>query len=146
MDSTILSLLSAFLLSILGLFAFIWSLRKGLLIENPAGASVIFARVEIGRIDAPSLDAITEHAMQAAAQTDRALKSTERAEINDRIDADRSSAFPVFMFIAFACFWLLVGSAAGGMPPSSCMSLTGWCSLMAHLWASSSGYSVRSGF
>ena len=115
MDSTILSLLGAFLLSILGLFAFIWSLRKGLLIENPAGASVIFARGEIGRIDDPSLDATTEHAMQAAAQTDRALESTERAEINDRIDADRSSAFPVFMFIAFACFWLLVGSAAGGI-------------------------------
>ena len=99
MDSTILSLLSAFLLSILGLFAFIWSLRKGLLIENPAGALV----------------ATAEHAMQAAAQTDRALESTERAEINDRIDADRSSAFPVFMFIVFACFWLLVGSAAGGI-------------------------------
>ena len=115
MDSTILSLLGAFLLSILGLFAFIWSLRKGLLIENPAGASVIFARGEIGRIDDPSLDATTEHAMQAAVQTDRALESTERAEINDRIDADRSSAFPVFMFIAFACFWLLVGSAAGGI-------------------------------
>ena len=34
MDSALLSLLGAFLLSMLGLFAFIWSLRKGLLVEN----------------------------------------------------------------------------------------------------------------
>ena len=40
MDSAILSLLGAFVLSIIGLFAFIWSLRQGLLIENPRAASV----------------------------------------------------------------------------------------------------------
>ncbi len=115
MDSTILSLLGAFLLSIMGLFAFIWSLRKGFLVENPAGASVIFARGEIGRIDDPSLDAHTETAMQAAAVPDAALEATAQAEIDDRTEADQSSAFPVFMFIAFACFWLLVGSAAGSI-------------------------------
>ena len=115
MDSTILSLLGAFLLSIMGLFAFIWSLRKGLLVENPAGASVIFARGEIGRIDDPSLDAHTETAMQAAAVPDGALEATAQAEIDDRTEADQSSAFPVFMFIAFACFWLMVGSAAGSI-------------------------------
>ena len=47
MDSAIASLLAAFVLSILGLFAFIWSLRKGLLVENPRAAGVIFARGEI---------------------------------------------------------------------------------------------------
>ena len=115
MDSTILSLLGAFLLSIMGLFAFIWSLRKGLLVENPAGASVIFARGEIGRIDDPSLDTHTETAMQAAAVPEAALEATVQAEIDDRSEADQSSAFPVFMFIAFACFWLMVGSAAGSI-------------------------------
>ena len=44
MDSALLSLLGAFLLSMLGLFAFIWSLRKGLLVENVKAASAIFAR------------------------------------------------------------------------------------------------------
>ena len=34
MDSALLSLLGAFLLSMLGLFAFIWSLRKGLLVAG----------------------------------------------------------------------------------------------------------------
>ena len=51
MDSAILSLLGAFLLSIIGLFVFIWSLRKGLLVENPGAASVIFARGEIDQVD-----------------------------------------------------------------------------------------------
>ena len=41
MDSAILGLLGAFLLSIIGLFVFIWSLRKGLLVENPRAASAI---------------------------------------------------------------------------------------------------------
>ena len=35
------------------------------------------------------------------------------ADLQDRITADRSSAFPVFMFIVFACLWLVVGSMAG---------------------------------
>ena len=67
MDSAILSLLGAFLLSIIGLFVFIWSSRKGLLVENPKAASVIFARGEIGRVDDPALAAAAQDSMQAAA-------------------------------------------------------------------------------
>ena len=55
MDSAILSLLGAFLLSIIGLFVFIWSMRKGLLVENPKAASVIFAKGELGKVDDPAL-------------------------------------------------------------------------------------------
>lgn len=112
MDSAVLSLLAAFLLSILGLFAFIWSLRKGLLVENPAAASVIFARGEVGRVDDPALPAGERHSLQRAADTPAAA-ATDAGELADRVLADRSSAFPVFMFAAFACFWLLLGSAAG---------------------------------
>jgi len=114
MDGALLSLLGAFILSILGLFAFIWSLRKGLLVENPAAAGVIFAHGEIGEIDDPALatGARTE-LQQAASATQGAPRGADGAEAQDRIESDRSSAFPVFMFVAFACLWLLVGSAAG---------------------------------
>lgn len=112
MDSAILSLLGAFLLSILGLFVFIWSLRRGLLVENPAAASVIFARGEIGHTDDPALDAGARHSLQAASHG-AAGEAPDAHELEDRIDADRSSAFPVFMFIAFACMWLVLGSLAG---------------------------------
>lgn len=114
MDSALLSLLGAFLLSIIGLFAFIWSMRKGLLVENPIAASVIFAPGEIGQVDDPALVASAQHSMQIAAREEGDTGSkADPAEIQDRIESDRSSSFPVFMFIAFACFWLLIGSAAG---------------------------------
>jgi cytochrome c oxidase cbb3-type subunit 1 len=111
-DSAVLSLLAAFLLSILGLFTFIWSLRKGLLVENPAAASVIFARGEVGRVDDPALPPQGQQSLQAAAEAEPAT-ATDAGEMQARVLADRSSAFPVFMFAAFACFWLLLGSAAG---------------------------------
>ncbi len=114
MDSALLSLLGAFVLSLIGLFAFIWSLRQGLLVENPKAAAVIFAPGEIGRIDDPSLAPQAQSAMQSAmaARADPVV-AADLTEIDDRVAADRSSAFPVFMFLAFACFWLLVGSLAG---------------------------------
>jgi len=114
MDSAILSLLGAFLLSIIGLFVFIWSLRKGLLVENPRAASAIFARGEIGHIDDPALGHAGQQRFQAAAtEPGDSGHLPDAHEIEDRIAADRSSAFPVFMFIAFACMWLLFGGIAG---------------------------------
>ena len=114
MDSAILSLLGAFLLSIIGLFVFIWSMRSGLLVENPKAASVIFARGEIGKVDDPALGDAARDSMQAAAsQPGRETHPVDPGEMRDRVEADTSTAFPVFMFIAFACAWLLVGSVAG---------------------------------
>ncbi|HNQ04372.1 MAG TPA: cbb3-type cytochrome c oxidase subunit I [Thiobacillaceae bacterium] len=114
MDSAILSLLGAFLLSVIGLFVFIWSLRKGLLVENPRAASVIFARGELGRVDDPALKATAQAAMQAAArEPGDAPHAPDPGEVAQRIAADRSTAVPVFMFIALACLWLLLGSLAG---------------------------------
>ena len=114
MDSAVISLLGAFLLSLLGLFVFIWSLRKGLLKENPRDASVIFASGEVGQVDDPALPRGEQKSMQQAVkkggiETDIA----DPAELQDRITSDRSTAFPVFMFISFACLWLVVGSVAG---------------------------------
>jgi cytochrome c oxidase cbb3-type subunit I len=112
-DSAVLSLLGAFLLSLAGLFAFIWSLRRGLLVENPTAASVIFARGEVGRVDDPALHAHDQGELQRAADHRPTTTAADAADLQDRVLADRSSAFPVFMFAAFACFWLLLGSLAG---------------------------------
>lgn len=112
MDSAVLSLLGAFLLSLIGLFAFIWSLRKGLLVENPTAASVIFAPGEMGKMDDPTMDRKAQEAL-AAMSNKISPNIAAQSEFNAHITADRSSAFPVFMFIAFACLWLLVGSVGG---------------------------------
>jgi len=114
MESAILSLLGAFLLSIMGLFVFIWSLRKGLLVENPKAASAIFVAGEIGHTDDPALGRGDQQRFQtAAAESGDGAHTPDQHEVEDRISADRSSAFPVFMFIAFACMWLLFGGIAG---------------------------------
>jgi cytochrome c oxidase cbb3-type subunit 1 len=113
MDSAVLSLLGAFVLSIIGLFVFIWSMRRGLLIENPKAASVIFAHGEIGKVDDPALDDAAQDLMQTAAEPGANARAADAGELRARVDADTSTAFPVFMFVAFACMWLLVGSAAG---------------------------------
>ena len=114
MDSAILSLLGAFVLSIIGLFVFIWSMRHGLLVENPRAASIIFARGEIGKVDDPALGGAAQSSMQAAAvEPGAAAQAADPDELSDRVGADTSTAFPVFMFVAFACMWLLIGSAAG---------------------------------
>jgi cytochrome c oxidase cbb3-type subunit 1 len=114
MDSAVMSLLGAFVLSIIGLFVFIWSMRQGLLVENPGSASIIFARGEIGKVDDPALDDAAQGLLQAAAAEPGAVvHAADANELRARVDADTSTAFPVFMFITFACMWLLVGSAAG---------------------------------
>ncbi len=116
MDSAILSLLGAFLLSIIGLFVFIWSLRKGLLMENPKAAATIFARGEVGRADDPALGEQAQGRFQqavTAAHGEGEGEAEDPQDIEQRVEADNSTAFPVFMFIAFACMWLLLGSIAG---------------------------------
>lgn len=59
-----LSLLGAFLLSIVGLFAFIWSMRHGLLVENPkryvAALSCVLALAVAPALARPTPDAIFE--------------------------------------------------------------------------------------
>ncbi|HMN56351.1 MAG TPA: cbb3-type cytochrome c oxidase subunit I [Ottowia sp.] len=114
MDSALLSLLAAFLLSLLGLFGFIWSLRKGLLVENVRAASAIFVKGEIGRVDDPALKPAGHASLQAAAvEPGDTVHPPDAEELEERLAADRSSAFPVFMFISFACMWLLFGGIAG---------------------------------
>jgi len=51
---TVSILLSSFILSITGLFVFIWSLRKRLFDASSAAANVIFSPGEIGRGEEPS--------------------------------------------------------------------------------------------
>lgn len=118
MDAAVVSLLSAFVLSLVGLLVFMWSMRKGLFLENPRAAGAIFAPGEMDVADDPALPGAGQHALQQAISA-RAHHGQTQAEpedpqsLQERIEADRSSAFPVFMFIAFACMWLVLGSVAG---------------------------------
>jgi cytochrome c oxidase cbb3-type subunit 1 len=107
-------LLATFLLSIAGLFAFIWSLRKGLFDIESAGARTIFSPGEVGRPEDPSANAEQYGELtQLASQNQESGEAVMPAELAAREAADRSSAFPAFVLIACAVVWLLVASAAG---------------------------------
>lgn len=96
-------LLATFILSVAGLFAFIWSLRRGFFDQESNGAGVIFAPEEIGRFNDPA----------AGSARLSAHDSDQGAELQARAAADRATAVPVFVLFTFAVVWLLVGSAAG---------------------------------
>ncbi|WP_043420928.1 cbb3-type cytochrome c oxidase subunit I [Cupriavidus basilensis] len=98
--STIAILLSAFLLSVVALAAFIWSMQKGFFDTSPAAASVIFDRGEAGQPEDPASDKPHGTAGDATYDTSRDI-------------ADESSAPVVFLFICCAMVWLVVASLAG---------------------------------
>ena len=107
-------LLATFILSIAGLFAFIWSLRKGLFDTESSGARTIFSPGEVGRPEEPAASAAQQRELQqmAAPHAQPGL-AVAPADLDAREAADRSSAFPAFVLIACAVVWLLAGSAAG---------------------------------
>src|SRR5690606_42088903 len=86
-------LLSSFLLAVTALLVFIWSLRKGFSDPDPEAAKVIFEPGEIGQRDLRPLPSKAEDIRWAA---------------------DRSTAAPVRLMLAFAVLWLLFASWAIG--------------------------------
>lgn len=96
--STVVILLSAFVLSVVALLIFIWGQRSGILTPGSRGAEVIFAAGEIGTSEDP---AAGKHG------------AGSEAELLQRAEADASSAPLVFFFFCCAFAWLLVASAAG---------------------------------
>ncbi|GHC40805.1 membrane protein [Alcaligenes pakistanensis] len=109
-------LLAAFILSIAGLFAFIWSLRKGLFDADVSGARTIFNKGEIGRPEEPSAGEAQRQALSLAAADHLAEnhgQQTSAVEMAAREQADRSSSLPAFLLIVCAVVWLVVASFAG---------------------------------
>ncbi|WP_394780253.1 cbb3-type cytochrome c oxidase subunit I [Undibacterium sp.] len=116
---TVTILLSSFILSITGLFVFIWSLRKRLFDSNVDAAKIIFSEGEIGRVEEPSASPAQLAGLQKTAGTegqltlDTAQKANLQKELQQRLVADRSTAFVAFVFLSCAIVWLVVASLAG---------------------------------
>ena len=114
--STVAILMSAFVLSIIGLGTFIWSQRAGLLSRDPAGADVIFAPREIGMIEDPAASSIENKTLQRSVSPGNALRDAaweNSPEMIQRARADAAVAPVVLFFFCSAITWLLVASAAG---------------------------------
>lgn len=131
MNTSIL-LLSSFAIAVSALLLFIWSLRKGLADPDPDAAKVIFAPGEIGKVEEPALGANGESALQKALVSTQASGAQE-PDLTARIAADRSTARPALIMLAFAVLWLLLASAAG-LISSVKLHLPDW--LGGHAWLS----------
>jgi cytochrome c oxidase cbb3-type subunit 1 len=112
-------LLFSFVLSVTGLFIFIWSLKKKLFDDNPAAANVIFLDGEIGQVEecaaTPAQRARLQHIVDKSAGdiTNATKVAGSKMELEERILADRSTALVTFVFLSCAVTWLVVASVAG---------------------------------
>ncbi|KVV51456.1 hypothetical protein WT27_29610 [Burkholderia territorii] len=122
MNFTIGTLLAlSFLISVLGLFLFLWAQMNGLMRAGPDAAEVIFAGGEVGLTEDPALsDVHRERLQQAASQATRGSwpgpsgeSPALRRELQQRAQQDASSRGPTFIFLCSSVFWLLLGSVAG---------------------------------
>jgi cytochrome c oxidase cbb3-type subunit 1 len=111
MDGGVTILLSAFVLSVVALALFIWSMRRGVLSDTARGADVIFAAHEQGRPEDPSAAPAARAALRAEGEGQR--EDADAGELAERTAADRSSAPVVFIFLCCSIVWLLVASFAG---------------------------------
>jgi cytochrome c oxidase cbb3-type subunit I len=107
-------LLSAFLISLVALGAFIWSMRGRMFDHDATGAKVIFTAHELGHADDPAAGPASHTALQNAVnrRAGRAEPLSDN-ELAHRAAADRSSATVAFVFFTCALGWLIVGSFAG---------------------------------
>ena len=121
MNITIGALLAlSFLISVLGLFMFVWAQMNGLMRAGPDAAGVIFADGEVGLIEDPSLSADAranlqriENAASGRRDGHDARRAAIASELEERVELDDSSRASVFAFLTSSVVWLILGSVAG---------------------------------
>jgi cytochrome c oxidase cbb3-type subunit 1 len=99
---------------------FIWAQMNGLMRAGPDASEVIFAKGEVGLVEDPSLSLMAQAALQhveseSSGRTDdtAAQRAAVSAELEARVEEDRSSRAAAFAFLTSSIFWLLLGSFAG---------------------------------
>ncbi len=114
MDFAVSLLLGTFLLSVAALFAFIWSMSKGLFGDGTAAATQIFAPNELGTVEDPAATSAQKGGLQQAigmgAGSGRGMAAVD-AEA--RASADRSTSLVVGVCFTLAVVWLVLASLAG---------------------------------
>ncbi len=114
MDFTVSVLLGTFLLSIAALFAFIWSMSKGLFGDGSAAATEIFAPHELGTVEDPAATAAQKGGLQKAiAKGSGDDEHMAAGDIDFRTRADQSTSLVVGVCLTLAVVWLVLASLAG---------------------------------
>jgi cytochrome c oxidase cbb3-type subunit I len=111
----------SFLVSVLGLFLFIWALTQGLMRAGPDAAQIIFEEGEVGVVEEPATSSKQRDALQdierKSVDSVFGIHSTGLAaaspELEGREAQDRSSRAAAFVFLTSSMLWLVLGSFAG---------------------------------
>jgi cytochrome c oxidase cbb3-type subunit 1 len=111
----------SFLISVLGLFMFIWAQTRGLMRAGPEAAQVIFEAGELGIVEEPGISSTQRGALQraesnanaSALRGDAQRAAHTRPDLLAREAQDRSSRAAAFAFLTSSILWLVLGSLAG---------------------------------
>ncbi len=113
MDFTVGMLLGTFLLSLACLFAFVWSLAKGLFGDGVTSATQIFVGNEIGKVEDPAGTASQQVDLQSAMNSSLPAPNLSPEEFDARAKADQSTSLVVGICLTLAVVWLVLASIAG---------------------------------
>jgi cytochrome c oxidase cbb3-type subunit I len=113
MDFTVGILLATFLLSLAALFAFIWSLAKGLFGDGVAAATEIFAPSELGLVEDPAATSAQKGELQQRMNSAQTKSQLSDADSITRDRADKSTSLVVGVCLTLAVLWLVLASIAG---------------------------------
>jgi cytochrome c oxidase cbb3-type subunit I len=113
MDFTVGVLLGTFLLSLACLFAFVWSLAKGLFGDGVTSATQIFVANELGKVEDPAGTASQQAGLQSAMNSSTPTPRLSPEDFDVRAKADQSTSLVVGICLTLAVVWLVLASLAG---------------------------------
>ena len=114
MDFTAALLLATFLLSLVALFLYIWSMSKGMFGQDVNASLTIFNKNEVGVVDDPAATITQLKELQESVTGDvHVSDALIKEEIRARSEADQSSSLVVGICLTLSVIWLLVASVAG---------------------------------
>lgn len=114
MDFTAALLLATFVLSLVALFLYIWSMSKGMFGQDVNAALTIFNKNEVGVVDDPAATITQLKELQESVTGDVPVSDALiKEEIRARSEADQSSSLVVGICLTLSVIWLLVASVAG---------------------------------
>ena len=114
MDFTVAILLGTYIVSIVALFLFVYSMSKGMFGDGSSAAQMIFDKDEIGHTEDPAATNKQKTQLQLdVGDKDSFHHDLDSAELKARVEADQSTSLVVGICFTLAVIWLVLASVAG---------------------------------
>jgi cytochrome c oxidase cbb3-type subunit 1 len=114
MDFTVAILLGTYIVSIVALFLFVYSMSKGMFGDGTSAAQMIFDKDEIGHTEDPAATSKQKTQLQLdVGEKDSFHHDLDSNELDARLEADQSTSLVVGICFTLAVIWLVLASVAG---------------------------------